>query len=96
MEADDGGLTLRARLLQHTEGAGSAIKRLQECKKPTADDILTGAKVLISQLADCIADAKALAASRDGAFCFKVLNLPAWPQPRVAAWLQRQKITFAV
>jgi hypothetical protein len=95
MESLGVGLTLRARLLRHTEDAGTAIKRLQD-SEPNSDHALTAAKALVNQIAACIADVKGIVASRNGVFAFKVLNLPPWPKARITAWLQRQKINCLV
>ena len=62
----------------------------------TREGLLARARQVKARLSECIADARRLVGDGGGALAFKVHNVPAWPQARLAAWLKRNKVDVTV
>ena len=69
----------------------------EHLQPPAKQALLASAKAIAAELSAQVAEVRRLSdPSYDPKKVFKVLNLPQWPQARVAAWLKRQKVAVQV
>lgn len=66
-------------------------------QSPAKQALLATARSIAANLSAQLADARRLSnPAFDPQLTFKLLNLPQWPQARMAAWLKRQKVDVSV